>query len=86
MIGAPSKVPRSQMSEEPTERPTGAITSLEDPPPFVASAVRFKDRHEAGQQVGRLAIDWLERHLAPSRAVEARAAHHTEEEDPDGTL
>jgi len=42
------------MSEEPNERPTGAITSPEDPPSFVPSAVRFKDRHDAGRQLAAL--------------------------------
>ncbi|HEY4895041.1 MAG TPA: phosphoribosyltransferase, partial [Solirubrobacteraceae bacterium] len=39
---------------EPSERPTGAITSPEDPPSFVPSAVRFTDRHDAGRQLAAL--------------------------------
>ena len=42
------------MSVEPSERPTGAIKGLEDPPSFVPSAVRFTDRHDAGRQLAAL--------------------------------
>ena len=42
------------MSVEPSERPTGAIKALEDPPSFVPSAVRFTDRHDAGRQLAAL--------------------------------
>jgi putative phosphoribosyl transferase len=40
--------------EQPEERPTGAITSLVDPPVFVPSAVRFQDRRDAGRRLAAL--------------------------------
>ncbi|HLL92210.1 MAG TPA: hypothetical protein VK252_04660, partial [Solirubrobacteraceae bacterium] len=35
-------------------RPTGAVTSLQDPPSLVPSGLRFKDRHDAGRQLAAL--------------------------------
>ncbi|HWJ50289.1 MAG TPA: phosphoribosyltransferase, partial [Solirubrobacteraceae bacterium] len=35
-------------------RPTGAVTSLEDPPVFVPEEVRFRDRHDAGRRLAAL--------------------------------
>ncbi|MFI5005579.1 MAG: phosphoribosyltransferase [Solirubrobacterales bacterium] len=42
------------MSDQSSERPTGPVTSLEDPPVFVPRAVRFQDRHDAGRQLAAL--------------------------------
>jgi putative phosphoribosyl transferase len=42
------------MSDQAHSGPTGAVTSLEDPPVFVPSAVRFQDRHDAGRQLAGL--------------------------------
>ena len=42
------------MSDQAYSRPTGAVTSIEDPPVFVPSAVRFQDRHDAGRQLAAL--------------------------------
>ncbi len=42
------------MSDEERRRPTGAVTSLEDPPVLVQSEVRFQDRHEAGRRLAAL--------------------------------
>src|SRR5665648_664070 len=36
------------------ERQTGDVTSIEDPPVFVPSAVRFQDRHDAGRRLAAL--------------------------------
>ena len=40
--------------EQPGERRTGAVTSLDDPPVFVPSAVRFQDRRDAGRRLAAL--------------------------------
>jgi putative phosphoribosyl transferase len=40
--------------EQPGERRTGAIASLEDPPVFAGSAVRFQDRRDAGRRLASL--------------------------------
>ncbi len=42
------------MIEQPGERRTGAVTSLDDPPVFVPSAVRFQDRRDAGRRLAAL--------------------------------
>lgn len=42
------------MSEQPSKRHTGAVTSLEDPPAPASGAVRFRDRHDAGRQLAAL--------------------------------
>ena len=42
------------MSEEARKRLTGAVSSLQDPPVFVPSAVRFQDRHDAGRRLAAL--------------------------------
>jgi putative phosphoribosyl transferase len=42
------------MNDRSGERQTGAVTSLEDPPVFVPSAVRFQDRHDAGRRLAAL--------------------------------
>lgn len=39
------------MSSEPSERPTGAVTSVEDPSAFSPEGVRFADRHDAGRRL-----------------------------------
>jgi putative phosphoribosyl transferase len=44
----------SHMSKQPCDRRTGAVTSLEDPPVFVPSAVRFQDRRDAGRRLASL--------------------------------
>jgi len=44
----------SMMFEQPGKRRTGAVTSLEDPPVLVPSAVRFQDRHDAGRRLAAL--------------------------------
>jgi len=40
--------------EQPGERRTGAVTSLDDPPVSVPSAVRFQDRRDAGRRLAAL--------------------------------
>ena len=42
------------MSDQPGNRRTGAITSLEDPLVLAPTAVRFVDRHDAGRQLAAL--------------------------------
>jgi putative phosphoribosyl transferase len=42
------------MSSQPGMRWTGAVTSIADPPVFVPSEVRFRDRHDAGRQLAAL--------------------------------
>jgi putative phosphoribosyl transferase len=42
------------MSRQAGEGRAGAVTSLEDPPTFVPSAVRFRDRHDAGRRLAAL--------------------------------
>jgi putative phosphoribosyl transferase len=42
------------MSDRSGERPTGAVTSIEDPPVLVPSAVRFRDRYDAGRRLAAL--------------------------------
>lgn len=42
------------MSEQTGRRLTGAITSLEDPPSLTPSAVRFRDRQDAGRKLAAL--------------------------------
>jgi predicted phosphoribosyltransferase/pimeloyl-ACP methyl ester carboxylesterase len=39
------------MEAHPSARWTGAVTAAEDPPQLVASARRFKDRHDAGERL-----------------------------------
>ena len=50
------------MSEHQSTRPTGAITSLEDPPVYVPEEVRFRDRHDAGRRLAALLGDLREEH------------------------
>ena len=51
----PLPLPRwSAVSEQPSKRRTGAVTSLEDPPVLVPGAVRFQDRHDAGRRLAAL--------------------------------
>lgn len=42
------------MSEQPNNRPTGAVTSLEDPLVLGATAGAFKDRRDAGRRLAEL--------------------------------
>jgi len=42
------------VSEQARIHPTGAVTSLEDPPVLVPGALRFQDRHDAGRQLAGL--------------------------------
>ncbi len=42
------------MSDQLSERPTGPVTSLEDPPVSVPRTVRFQDRHDAGRRLAEL--------------------------------
>lgn len=44
----------SMTIERPDERGTGAVASLEDPPVFVPSAVRFWNRRDAGRRLAAL--------------------------------
>ncbi len=44
----------SAMAQSTDGRWTGAVTSIEDPPVFVPSAVRFLDRREAGRKLAPL--------------------------------
>src|ERR1019366_3822936 len=41
------------MSSHPSERRTGAVTSL-DPPPLAADCIVFNDRHDAGRRLAAL--------------------------------
>jgi putative phosphoribosyl transferase len=42
------------MSDQPDGCPTGAVTSVEDPPVSAPGAVRFRDRHDAGRRLAAL--------------------------------
>jgi putative phosphoribosyl transferase len=42
------------MSGQQGERVMGAVTSIDDRPPLVASSARFRDRHDAGRQLAAL--------------------------------
>jgi putative phosphoribosyl transferase len=42
------------VNEQPARPWTGAVTSIDDPPMLVPSALRFRDRHDAGRQLAAL--------------------------------
>jgi putative phosphoribosyl transferase len=46
--------PRTEMSDRPSGRPTGAVTSLADPLVSALGALGFKDRHDAGRRLSVL--------------------------------